>query len=247
MTSGNWIQANVGGHPVEAWVPEVCSTPEAILFLHDLDAIATSQHETWRAILESSSVPVICPLAGRTWWLSIPTTQFPENGPLGWVREEVVPYIEQTWQMKPPRIGIIGIGMGGQGALNLSYRSARQFPVVAVISAAIDFHPYQASEPALSEVFESVEAARQETATLHLHPLNWPLSQRIACHPADRFWFDGCERLASKLDSSGIPFERELGSLTAFDRTLYESRQLRLSIEYVLANLASAARQLEVV
>ena len=136
MASGNWIQATVGGHPVEAWVPEVCSTSEAILFLHDLDVVAPSQHETWRAFLESSSVPVICPLAGRTWWLSLPTTQFPDGGPLGWVRAEVIPYIEQTWQVKPPRFGIIGIGMGGQGALNLSYRSARQFPVVAAISAA---------------------------------------------------------------------------------------------------------------
>ena len=246
MPSGNWTRATVGIHLVEAWVPTASTIGEAILFLHDLDAVAPTQHADWREVLESSPVPVICPLAGRSWWLSLPTAEFPEGGSLGWVRDEVVPWIDQTWQVKPPRIGVIGIGMGGQGALNLSYRSARQFPVVAAISAAVDFHRYQPSEPALSEVFESVEAARQETATLHLHPLNWPLFQRIACHPADPLWFEGCERLASKLGSSGIPFDREFGSLPAFERKAFESKQLRLSIDYVLRNLASAAKQLDV-
>ena len=228
-------------------MPTTRTTSEAILFLHDLDAVAPSERPDWRGLLEASPVPVICPLAGRSWWLSLPTAKFPEEGPLSWVRSKVVPWIEQTFRVKPPRIGVTGIGMGGHGALNLSYRSARQFPVVAAISAAVDFHRYQPSEPALNAVFESVEAARQETATLHLHPLNWPLFQRIACHPADPFWFEGCERLASKLSSSGIPFDREFGSLPAFDRTTFESRQLQLSMEYVLRNLASAARQLEVV
>ncbi len=247
MPTGNWTRTTVGTHLVETWVPSTLATGEAILLLHDLDAVAPSERSDWRGLLETSPVPVICPLAGRSWWLSLPTAEFPEGGPLGWVRSDVVSWIEQAFQVKPPRIGVIGVGMGGHGALNLSYRSARQFPVVAAISAAVDFHQYQASEPALSEVFESVEAARQETATLHLHPLNWPLFQRIACHPADSLWFEGCERLASKLGSSGIPFDREFGSLPAFERTVYESRQLQLSIEYILRNLASAAKQLGVV
>lgn len=246
MSSGNWTRTTVGGHPVEAWTPTTRTTDEAILFLHDLDAVAPSERPDWREQLEASPVPVICPLAGRSWWLSLPTAEFPEGGPLGWVRTEVVSWIEQTFQVQPPRIGVIGIGMGGHGALNLSYRSARLFPVVAAISAAVDFHQYQSSEPALSEVFESVEAARQETATLHLHPLNWPLCQRIACHPSDPFWYEGCERLASKLGSSGIPFDREFGRLPAFERATFESRQLGISIDYVVQNLASAARQLSV-
>ncbi len=243
MSSGNWTRATVGLHLVEVWTPATRTTDEAILFLHDLDAVAPSERPDWRELLEASPVPVICPLAGRSWWLSLPTDKFPAGGPLSWVRSEVVPWIEAMFQVRPPRIGVIGIGMGGGGALNLAYRSARQFPVVAAISAAVDFHLYQGSEPALNEVFESVEAARQETATLHLHPLNWPLFQRIACHPADPLWFEGCERLASKLGSSGIPFDRQFSSLPVFDRTTFESRQLPLSIDYVVQNLANAARQ----
>ena len=241
----SWTRTTIGGHPVETWDPPARSSAGAILFFHDLDAVAPSGRDDWRPLIETSPVPVICPLAGRSWWLSVPTPTFPEGGPLGWVQTAILPWIEETWQVKPPRVGLIGIGMGGNGALNLSYRSARQFPVVAVISAAIDFHQYQSIEPAISEVFESEEAARQETATLHLHPLNWPISQRIACAPSDPHWFDGCERLASKLDSSGIPFDRELSSSAKIDRNLYDTNQLRISIDYVLKHLPQTALPVE--
>ncbi len=247
MSVGNWLLATVGGHSVVAWVPHERSSAEAILYLHDLDTIPPPENSEMRELFETVQIPVICPLAGRSWWLSLATREFPDGGPLGWVRSMVIPWIEQTFQVRPPRMGLIGIGMGGQGALNLAYRSARQFPVVAAISAAVDFHVHQPHEPALSEVFETVESARQETATLHLHPLNWPLFQRIACHSADPLWFEGCERLASKLDSSGIPFDREFGSWPVFDRQVYENRQLQLSIDYVRQNLASASQQLGVV
>ena len=156
MAVGNWIRALVAGHPVVAWEPAQRVLGEAILFFHDLDGCPPSENPEWRTLFEGSPIPVICPLAGRTWWLSLPTADFPEGGPLGWVRGQVVAWIEQTWQIKPPRIGLIGVGMGGSGALNMSYRSARHFPVVAAISAAIDFHEYQPSESTLQEVFETV-------------------------------------------------------------------------------------------
>ena len=247
MASGNWVRSTIGGHVVEAWEPAAGPFTEAILFFHDLDGLSPSQREDWRAIIESSPVPVICPLAGRTWWLSVPTTEFPEAGPLGWVQSDVISWIETHWGIQPPHFGVIGVGMGGNGALNLSYRAARKFPVVAVISAAIDFHLYQPLEPVLQEVFESVETARQQTATLHLHPLNWPLSQRIVCDPQDRHWIDGCEKLASKLSSSGIPFDRDFDTTTRGDRNSYDTKQLRISMDYVIKSLPAAVRQLEVI
>jgi pimeloyl-ACP methyl ester carboxylesterase len=247
MASGNWVQLTVCGHPAEAWEPSAGPFTDAIVFFHDLDGLSPSLREDWRAIVESSSVPVICPLAGRTWWLSVPTAEFPEAGPLGWVQTDVVAWIEQRWGIKPPHFALIGVGMGGNGALNMSYRAARKFPVVAAISAAVDFHVYQPVEPTLNSAFESEEAARQQTAILHLHPLNWPLSQRIVCDAQDRHWLDGCERLASKLSSSGIPFDRDFETTTRGDRNLYDTQQLRISLDYVLKNLPAAVRQLEVV
>jgi S-formylglutathione hydrolase FrmB len=125
------------------------------------------------------------------------------------LRERVVPYIGERWSVAPPHIGLLGISMGGQGALQLAYRYGREYPVVAAISPAVDFHNWHGRGLPLDEMFASKEAARQATATLQLHPLNWPRHQLLVCDPADADWFEGVERLASKLYSSGIPFERD--------------------------------------
>jgi hypothetical protein len=236
---GQWTQNRVADHPVEVWNPGGEPGIAAIL-LHDLDG-----QVPLRSVIEEANFPVICPVAGRTWWLSIESAGFPE-GALGWVRDQVVPWASQQFQLQPPQFGLIGIGMGGHGALNLSYRHARKFPVVFAISAAVDFHIYQPIEPVLSETFESVEAARQQTATLHLHPLNWPLYQRIACDPADPYWFEGCERLASKLSSSGIPFDGMFDHVSS-DRATYDRGELKKALRDLPEKIREAGRQLDVV
>jgi hypothetical protein len=54
-------------------------------------------------------------------------------------------------------------------------------------------------------MFASPEDARQETAILKIHPLNWPKHQFVVCDPRDEYWFESAERLSLKLHSSGIP------------------------------------------
>ena len=57
----------------------------------------------------------------------------------------------------------------------------------------------------LWETYGDVERARQDTAILHVHPLNWPRHQWFASDPADIDWHDGAARLQSKLRALGIP------------------------------------------
>ena len=127
-----------------------------------------------------------------------------------YLREQVLPYIAERWNSQPPEIGLIGISMGGQGALQLAYRFPREFPVVAAISPAVDFHNWHGQGLPIDEMFPTREAARQQTVTLQLHPLNWPKHQLLVCDPGDVEWFEGVERLAMKLSSSGIPFESDM-------------------------------------
>ena len=54
------------------------------------------------------------------------------------------------------------------------------------------------------------ESARQDTALLHVHPLNWPRHQYFCCDPADERWFESADRLRIKLGSLGVMFERDL-------------------------------------
>lgn len=54
------------------------------------------------------------------------------------------------------------------------------------------------------------ESARQDTALLHVFPLNWPRHQFFCCDSQDYRWFDSVDRLRMKLGSIGIPFESDM-------------------------------------
>ena len=99
--------------------------------------------------------------------------------------------------------------MGGQGALQLAYRHARKFPTVVAISPKVDFETWWGHGTSLDTLFSDREAARQRTAILHLHPLNYPKHQLLLCDPADLYCFEAVLTLASKLSSTGIPFDQD--------------------------------------
>jgi hypothetical protein len=120
--------------------------------------------------------------------------------------------------------------------LQAAYRWPREFPAVAAISPAIDFHRWHSVDRSLFEMFISAEAARQQTATLNLHPLNWPPHQWFACDPADAH-HDGCERLASKLRSIGIPFEADLRTSAGGDFCRYVTKQLPVATAFLAERL----------
>jgi hypothetical protein len=73
-----------------------------------------------------------------------------------------------------------------------------------------------------------------------------PLYQRIACDPSDPYWFEGCERLASKLSSSGIPFDGQFDHVSR-DRADYDRGELKKAIRDLPEKVREASRQLEVV
>jgi S-formylglutathione hydrolase len=182
-----------------------------VLYLHGHGLETLRDQPAFTAALERHRLPAICPRGGRCWWLDVVCREFDAQlTPLAFLRDRVVPFIAQRWGVQPPRIAIMGTDMGGQGALQLAYRHARDFPVVAALAPAVDFHNWHGRGDPLDEMFPTAEAARQQTALLHVNPLNWPKHQLFACDPADADWYDGCERLASKLSSMGIPFECDL-------------------------------------
>ena len=106
----------------------------------------------------------------------------------------------------------LGVSMGGQGALRMAYKYPNIFPTVAAISPAIDFQKRidEGVDPGLDEMYRDAEDARQDTATLHIHPLNWPRNQFFCCDPTDYRWHESADRLRMKLWSLGVPFECDL-------------------------------------
>lgn len=213
--AGRWTQVKIDGKTADVFEPTGTDAPpgRALLHLHGHGLETLKDNPVFSEELDRYKLPCICPHGQRSWWTETICREFDEAlSPLAFLHERILPYIAERWHVEPPRIGLTGISMGGQGALQLAYRDARRFPVVAAISPAVDFHNWHGRGLPLDEMFPNKEAARQETATLQLHPLNWPRHQLLLCDPADEEWFEGVERLVSKLYSTGIPFESDLST-----------------------------------
>jgi pimeloyl-ACP methyl ester carboxylesterase len=210
-TLGTWSEINLDGKEADIYDPrQPGPEPRVILFLHGHGQERLASNPVFTQEFERHGLRVVCPRGKRSWWLDHVCREFDDSiSPLEYLSASVVPFIEKRWLAHPPAIGLLGVSMGGQGVLQWAYREARRFSVVAAISPAIDFHRCWGQGLPLDEMFPSAEEARQETAILKIHPLNWPRHQLLVCDPKDEYWFEGAERLAWKLHSSGIPFESD--------------------------------------
>lgn len=207
----HWSQFTIDGKTADVFEPSrVSEHGYAVLFLHGHGLFTLKDNPVYTAELEQRGWRCVCPHGKRSWWGDRVCAEFDSQiTPQTYLRESVLPWFAESWGVAPPRIALLGVSMGGQGALKLAYRSPEQFPVVAALAPAIDFHNWHGRGLPLDDLYESAEEARQDTVTLLLHPLNWPRHQLLLCDPADTEWLEGVERLASKLDSTGIPFERD--------------------------------------
>ena len=205
----SWSTTQVEKIVFDQFVPQTTATG-VVLFLHGYDNITLKENRAYTEQLEKQSLIAICPLGPGCCWTNVANEDFhPQLSPVEFLARHVPAYCEQTWGITAPKIAVFGIEMGGQGALQLAYRHARTFPIVVAISPKVDFESWWGHGTTLDTIFPDREAARQQTATLHIHPLNYPKKQTLLCDPADQYCFDGVVTLASKLSSSGIPFDHD--------------------------------------
>lgn len=247
-----WSLVTVAGHPCAVYAPPEPAPGRAVVYLHGLDG--EPPRGAIRAAIQTAALPTIAPLTGRSWWLDRIMPAFdPQVTPDRFVREAIVAELENRFGVRPPGIGLVGIGMGGQGALRIAYRHPHVFPVAAAIAPAIDFHlgMRQAADRDDGELFDTlweaygdVERARQDTAILHVHPLNWPRHQWFASSPDDHHWHDGAQRLHSKLVALGIPHEAVLEGLPGEDAAVFEDRVAAAAVAFLIAALDQESRRL---
>jgi len=209
---GNWRTVEIAGHQADVFEPgQPRSELGALLFLHGHAGVTLRDNPIYTAELNQHGLRTVCPHGKRSWWVNRVCTEFdPEQTPEDYLQTAVVPWITEQWQIAPPYIALLGVSMGGQGALRFAYRHGLKFPTVAALSPIVDFHVWHGRGWPLDEIYPDAEAARQDTATLQIHPLAWPRNQLILCDPADTESIDGTRRLLSKLGSSGIPYEVDL-------------------------------------
>lgn len=199
-----WTTIELAGKPADRFLPSARSARHVAVFLHGYDGVTLKDNATYTQEFERHGLEVICPHGSRCWWTDAVYPSFDaELSPLQFLAREIPEFTGKEQH------GVFGVEMGGQGALQLAYRHARKFPVVAAISPKVDFDEWHGLGTSLDEIFQDREAARQATATLHIHPLDWPRHQVLLCDPADSYCRDGVAILASKLSSSGISFEED--------------------------------------
>ena len=218
--NSSWTTCDVAGHLVEVFQPprEESRPPGAVLHLRDLDDVPPSERASWRAACEACPLPVVSLAGGKTWWLDRVVRHFDAHlSPEAFVLGPLAAWLRERFELPPGAVAVVGQGSGGQGALRLAYRHPATFPVAAAVLPAIDFHrTMETGEPGsdtLWELYGDVEVARQQTAILHVHPLNWPRHQAFWAHAGNLRVSDAADRLHSKLIALGIFHEAELAGL----------------------------------
>lgn len=210
---GRWSELTIAGHPCDAFEPAAPSPHGyTILYLHTSRAGRLVDHPRFGELFDQHGLRCLAPITQRSWWSDRLCPEFDrEITAERFILDRVLPWLAETWNVRPPRIALLGTSMGGQGALRLAYKHPNEFPVVAAIAPAIDYNiHFDDRELGLRGLYRDPEHARQDTATLHIHPLNWPRHQWFATDPTDYDWFDGADRLKMKLWSLGVPFECDL-------------------------------------
>ncbi|GAB4149377.1 MAG: hypothetical protein Tsb009_23650 [Planctomycetaceae bacterium] len=243
--AGKWSVVEIDGKQADIYEPrEPHSEPRAVLHLHGHGLETLKDNPFFSAELEKHGLYAICPHGQRSWWTDVICEEFDsEITPLDFLRNRIVPFMAERWGVTPPGIGLTGISMGGQGILQLAYRFPQEFPVVAAIAPAIDFHQWHGQGLPIDQMFSNREAARQATATLQIHPLNWPRHQWLVCDPTDDVWIEGVERLTMKLSSMGIPYEADLTTSNGGHSWDYFNSVAGRAIQFVAERLEQESRR----
>ena len=234
-------EVEVFGHRCQVFEPASRNPHDwCVVFLHDVDAAGLAGRETYLAELARQGLLCLAPLTGRSWWTHRIWPGFDERLSVEqYVMEHVLGYAAERWGSRPPHIALVGIGMGGQGALRLSFKYPNRLPIVAAVAPAIDYQLayYDEDEEALPAMYSEPEAARQDTATLHVHPLNWPRNIWFASDPADDRWHASADRLKMKLSALGIPHDADLETTAEGSSIDYNDLMAGKAIDYVVERL----------
>lgn len=235
-----WTTVEIAGHPCHVFEPGTVSPHGyTILYLHGSEVEHLADQPRITRQLEQHGLRAIAPVTGKTWWSDRIASEFDSQMSVEqYLLKQVLPYMVVRWECRPPQIALLGVSMGGQGALRLAYKYPNTFPVVAAIFPAIDFQQkIDEGDPTLSSMYRDTEDARQDTATLHIHPLNWPRHQWFCCDPEDVRWWDSADRLRMKLFSLGVPHECDLETQAGGHTWKYVTRMTDPAFDFLLKSL----------
>ena len=248
QSTGSWTTATVGGHPCDIFEPARRNEHGyAVIYLHGVHLTGLVGNAAYTGQFERHGLPVIVPHTKRSWWTDKICPEFDASLTAErHILQNILPYADQRWNARPPTVALLGTSMGGQGALRLAFKHPNKFPIVAALAPAIDYQiRFRDAEPddPLLAMYEDAEAARQDTATLHVHPLNWPRNTWFASDPADVRWHDSAQRLHMKMSALGIMHEHDLETSAGGHSWQYYNHMVEKALGFIAERLDQERRK----
>jgi S-formylglutathione hydrolase FrmB len=245
--SGTWSVTELAGHACDIYQPRNRNEHGyVVIYLHGVHLAKLCENAAFTAEFERHGLMAIAPQTGPSWWTDKICREFdPQLSAEQHMLRNVVPYAAERWGSTPPRLALLGTSMGGQGALRLAFKHPRTFPLVAALSPAIDYQ-IRFDDPdaeSLREMYPDAESARQDTATLHVHPLNWPRNTWFSCDPLDYRWHASADRLHMKLSALGIMHEHDLETSAGGHSWAYYNHMAPRAIGFLAQRLEQERRR----
>lgn len=243
---GTWSRESLQGKAVDIYEPPRSTPPRfAILYLHPLGLETPQGRPAFTRFFDELNLPCVCPHGRQSWWVDRVLPLFDARlTPEKFVLEHVVPFCRARWRLSDRALGPLGISMGGQAALRLAFKFPKTFPVAAGISSAIDYHELHGQGTPLDELYDSKEQCRQDTATMHVPPYDYPPHLYFCIDPDDEDWYRGNDRLHEKLNALGIPHTVDLTTRGGGHSWEYFERMAEPAIRFIHAGLELESRRL---
>ena len=237
-----WSEAEIAGHMADVYEPTAANEHGyAVIYLHGVHLKSLRGNAAYTGEFARHGLRVVVPRTGRSWWADRICPEFDRAVTAEkYVLNSIMPFVRDRWGSATPRVALLGTSMGGQGALRFAFKHPQVFPVVAALAPAIDYQLrfYEEGEDGtLAQMYDSPEQVRQDTATLHVHPLNWPRNVWFCCDPSDQRWHESTERLRSKLAAIGIPHDCDLETQAGGHTWAYYDHMAPRAIGYLMERL----------
>jgi S-formylglutathione hydrolase len=244
--SGTWNQLEIAGKPADVYEPPGPNRSSfGVLYLHGADEATLRDQPTFTRLFEELRLACVCPSGGQSWWSDRPCPAYDASTTAErYLLNSVLPFFRERWGFVPRFVGLLGLGIGGQGALRLAFKHPDLFPVAAAISPAIEYHEFYGSGLPLDDAYDSKEQCRQDTVPMHVHPAHYPPHLFFCMDPEDVWWFRGSDRLHEKLAALGIPHETDFTTRASETNGNYFARVGERAVRFLVQSLEQESRRL---
>jgi esterase/lipase superfamily enzyme len=243
---GSWTRVTIAGKEADVYEPPGAARPRfGVLHLHGVGLETLAANPVFTRLFAELRLACVCPHGQRSWWGDRVCREFDAKvTPERYLLDSVLPFFAARWELGPRTIGLQGISMGGQGALRLAFKHPETFPVVAAISAALDYHELYGQGTPLDEMYDSKEQCRQDTALMYVPPFHPPPHIFFCIDPGDTAWYRGNDRLHEKLNALGVPHTLDLSTRAGGHSWDYFNRMADRAVRFVHTGLEQESRRL---